>query len=606
MRISSFRIENYKSFINSGEISCTPGFNIFIGQNNVGKTAFLEAVGLQSQGRPHKSLRSCPTATTVPDPWSHLHVSFVLTGEELKALMLNHPGQYALPILKKEPNDSINCLLQVSELKLTYRRDVNATGAEKLDFQAYPGAPVDKSVRFETRPGTTEFKFTGHQSSRPDFQNSIFPFLRARIYSFRAERLNVGVCPFGHREILKSDASNLAEVLHTLQTNNPVRFEKLNDLIRQVFPSIYLISVRPHPKQPQSLEIVVWTEDPNTERADLAIELAESGTGVGQALAILYVALNSEFPMMIIIDEPNSFLHPGAARKLIEILNGFDQHQYIVSTHSAEIIRAANPNTLTLIRWKKPQSVLEQLDVGQIAEVQKCLVEVGAKLSDVFGADNILWVEGQTEEECYKLLISRLLKRPMLGTSIVAVRNTGDFEGKHASLILDIYSKLSQGNALIPPALAFVFDREGKTDQDVTDIIRRSDGKVRFLPRRTYENYLISPIGLTAVINKLPTFQNSPIDEDHIREWLVANGGNTNYMLSATDKVDLGNKQWLEKVNGAKLLKDCFQTVSKGKEEYRKTVHSVQLTEWLIEHDPDALRGVTGLLEGILCGDMPN
>ena len=154
MRVSSFRIENYKSFIDSGEISCTPGFNIFIGQNNVGKTAFLEAVGLQSQGRPHKSIRSRPTATTVLDPWSRFHVSFVLTGEELKALMLNHPGQYALPTLKKDPNDSINCLLQVSGLKLTYRRDIDATGTERLDVQAYPGAPVGQSDVFETTPGT--------------------------------------------------------------------------------------------------------------------------------------------------------------------------------------------------------------------------------------------------------------------------------------------------------------------------------------------------------------------------------------------------------------------------------------------------------------------
>lgn len=48
----------------------------------------------------------------------------------------------------------------------------------------------------------------------------------------------------------------------------------------------------------------------------------------------------------IVIDEPQSYLHPGAAKKLIEILQEFPQHQYFIATHSAEIIAAANPSTI--------------------------------------------------------------------------------------------------------------------------------------------------------------------------------------------------------------------------------------------------------------------
>jgi len=48
------------------------------------------------------------------------------------------------------------------------------------------------------------------------------------------------------------------------------------------------------------------------------VPLSESGTGVGQVLAILYVVFTSEYPRTIVIDEPQSFLHPGAVRKLFE------------------------------------------------------------------------------------------------------------------------------------------------------------------------------------------------------------------------------------------------------------------------------------------------
>ena len=43
MRISSFKIKNYKSFLEPEKITFDKGFNLIIGQNNVGKTALLEA-----------------------------------------------------------------------------------------------------------------------------------------------------------------------------------------------------------------------------------------------------------------------------------------------------------------------------------------------------------------------------------------------------------------------------------------------------------------------------------------------------------------------------------------------------------------------------------
>jgi hypothetical protein len=53
-------------------------------------------------------------------------------------------------------------------------------------------------------------------------------------------------------------------------------------------------------------------------------------------------------------------------------------------------------------------------------------------------------------------------------------------------------------------------------------------------------------------------------------------------------------------VNGAKLLHDLFAGLSGNREEYRKTVHSVQLTEWLIENSPNSLAEMKGFLESIL------
>ena len=458
---------------------------------------------------------------------------------------------------------------------------------------------------FIVEPDKSGFKLQGETTI--DESNEIgwlvFPFLRQRIYSFVSERMNVCSCPIGFNDVLAPNASNLPEVLHVLSNRNPARFERFNQYVREIFPSIFEVRSRLQKNGSNYIEIAVWMENPETERDDLAIELSESGTGVGQVLAILYVVINSNFPQTIIIDEPNSFLHPGAARKLIEILkNRFPQHQYIISTHSPEIIKVANPETLTLIRWEKPKSVIEQLDAKQILSAQRCLTEVGANLSDVFGADIVLWVEGQTEEICFQLTLDRLAKHPLLGLAIVAVRKTGDFEGKRpsANMIWEIYSQLSSGNALIPSAIAFVFDQDSRSLKEMEDLIRKSTDRLCFLPRRMYENYLIDLDALYAVMSELPTFQQNPISKEKIGKWLSENGGKKEYLIESLKQVDIVEPDWLQKVNSAKLLKELFQELSNSQENYQKTKHSIQLTEWLIENNPNHLVELTDFLKRIV------
>ena len=138
--------------------------------------------------------------------------------------------------------------------------------------------------------------------------------------------------------------------------------------------------------------------------------LEHSGSGIGQVLAILYVVLTSNHSRTVLIDEPQSFLHPGAARKLIELLRAeFPQHQFVVSTHSPSVINAADPDAILLARNDQTTSTLDQVDMKQASAVRGYLAEVGASLADVYGADRILWVEGPTEEACFPKVLRIIL-----------------------------------------------------------------------------------------------------------------------------------------------------------------------------------------------------
>ncbi len=411
-----------------------------------------------------------------------------------------------------------------------------------------------------------------------------------KIYCFKAERFNIGKSRFGNKTILENDASNLPEVLNKLQSN-PTKFLRYNDCLKTVFPEINQVSVRPY--QSDHLEILAWTINPKTEREDLAIPLSESGTGLGQVLAILYVVLEKE-PQIIIIDELQSFLHPGASNKLIEILKQNSHHQYIIATHSSTVISATDPETITLIQHEESESILVPLDKNDAKDIQFFLSEIGVRLSDIFGADNILWVEGATEEKCFSLIVEKILKIPLMGTSIIGVVSTGDIEGQHQKTIFRIYSRLSKATALSPAALGFIFDRETKDETDIADLERQSSGLVKFLPKRMYENYLLNCKAIAFVINGIEGFSSEYITEKVAHDWIEKNRSEQKYWKPF--KPENGDT----KIQAAKLLQGLFSKLSEDRVSYNKTEHSVKLTEFIIDNSPNDLKEIEDLLKNIL------
>lgn len=448
MYISRFQLENYKSFREPGPVEFTSGFNIIAGQNNAGKTALLEALGLVFKWNPHRSLKTIPARDTAPGQMTWADVSFTISPNELKELMLSSPGAvYFLPKpdlqspfaqrigFRDDSNQSLERLLDavfsVDSLSFKVRFQAGPGQAPPAlaaiahpSFELYPTqgpANALHSVAFQAHAGG-RLKVVQSQQAGTDIGIQLANAFRNHVYRFTAERMNVGKGSHGVNTVLAPNASNLPEVLNQLQ-HNVFRFRNLNRQLTAILPQVKQASVRGI--GPSEVEIVVWCHDPESAREDLAVPLSESGTGIGQVLAILYVVMTSERPQSIIIDEPQSFLHPGAARKLIEFLKLYPQHQYIIATHSATIISAANPRTITVARFEDSETKLEQLDAKAEKNIQAVLGELGIRLSDSFGADNILWVEGRTEEKCFPLVIEKIMSQPLMGTEILSKGKPG-------------------------------------------------------------------------------------------------------------------------------------------------------------------------------------
>jgi hypothetical protein len=263
------------------------------------------------------------------------------------------------------------------------------------------------------------------------------------------------------------------------------------------------------------------------------------------------------------------------------------------------LITAAHPSRIIKLIYDGCQTEAFIINTEETAEQQSILSEVGVRLSDVFGADDILWVEGVTEEQCFPLILEKVTKKFLKGTVILALKNTGDLEGKNAHLIFDIYDKLSGGRSLFPPAIGFVLDREGRNQRQMEDLKRRSSNSIEFLPRRMYENYLLIPEAITAVINNNDPSRETPLMDTEVREWIKQKRKAGEY-LKGIHKENLSETEWIEKVDASKLLKDLFAKFSEARVEFSKPKCSYELTVWLVEHKPEYFSDLAEFLEAKL------
>jgi hypothetical protein len=612
MRLESVRIYNYRSFLDSGKLSFSAGFNLVVGANNVGKSSLLACLAAKFSGEPHKNIHILPTREETVNPITQVDFQVVASGAEIRLLLLNAgnghrnlPWPADLPFHGNASQEPIARVLEANEVHIF-------VSALATQGQGSPGQwPVVEypAIRLYTplinesnRPmlrieinlaarSITPVAASANENAESDVGLVLGQLLISKIYRFQAERLSLGQGGYGTSAELAPDARNLPEVLNILQ-HNPQRFREYCAFVQEIFPSIRWISVHPHPHGGNQLEILVWQVDPSFQRDDLAIPLTQCGTGVGQVLAMLYVAKISEQPRTIIIDEPGSFLHPGASRALMRILKGFSQHQYIIATHSPEIIGELSDAPVSIIRWIDSQSVIEQFPRTTSKLAAATLTDIGARLSDVFGFDKVLWVEGQSDALSFQALLAAF-GRPSRRLGILPVRDTGSFKRRKIAEILDLYRKISMGDALLPSAVLFLFDRDGRSDQEIQDVVRESKGMVRFLPRRLFENYLLNPIAIARLYDEAGSEFQIVTTAADVGTWLTANGSR---YASGEPPTAVLSDAWLDRVDGATLLEDLFIELSNNRLEYKKTAHTPRLTLLVNEIDPKAGESILQLI----------
>lgn len=588
MYVKSIKLENYKSFWQPQILNLEPGFNLFVGANNAGKTTVLEVLDLNANNSvPHRSVANLTEYGASPSPHSWFNVS--LSTNLLEYRSLSTTSLY-IPL----PKDILNKLSSNSDdaARQVYK-EISASpvigisfdlqgGIEQASYETCyglseivtataPNNPIlTLGINFSPIDGEIQGAQIANFSGIWDNLKKIRDLYRSRIYRFSAQRLPADRSHTAGDPVLQRDAGNLPYCINHLHSNDAEGHRILCNWVNRIFPSVRWIQAPPIPAQ-QAFQLQCLPEPPESRRHDLAVPLDKMGSGIGNVIAILYVVLTSRYPQVIAIDEPNSFLHPKALRELLSILaQEGRQHQYILTAHSPDVLTAVSPATITLFELSDTFTVTKQVSGKDLPSLRTELAHLGIRMTDLHGRDRVLWVEGQTEETVLPQLLQHFCPEVSSGTAVLRVEHTGAFEKKGISPteVAKIYKRLTESSALVPPMVAILLDRESRTTSECLRISKESAGVIHFLERTMLENYVLDPEAISAVLNEL----GEAVSIEAVAAELAAASGDS-----------------LKAVHGAQVLADMFSKLSDARLEFRKTRDTPVLIGWLLVNRPSVL-----------------
>ena len=164
-----------------------------------------------------------------------------------------------------------------------------------------------------------------------DGKTIIDPFKswQSRLFHFRALRQgSERTQPLASAARLDPRGTNLSAVLHWLLTDQPKVFDRLGELVSEIVPEIGRLRVRTLGSQR-----IVFEGDAGD------MNLKDLGTGVEQLLMILVVGLTEAPPFLMLVEEPETNLHPAAQRALLGLFQAWSaDRQIVLATHSTVML----------------------------------------------------------------------------------------------------------------------------------------------------------------------------------------------------------------------------------------------------------------------------
>ncbi|MCU0914172.1 MAG: AAA family ATPase [Planctomycetes bacterium] len=183
------------------------------------------------------------------------------------------------------------------------------------------------------------------------------PLLRAlsamRVYSIEPAKLREMQDPDGGA-VLRRDGGNAASVLQEIARSDPETKARVQEILESIVPNT--VSVKPK-KHGNKLSLEFTQEWASGKK--LLFEAFNMSDGTLRALGLLMAVFQSPRPSVLVLEEPEATIHPGALGAVLDLIRHASRSmQVIVTTHSPEVLDAQwiEDQHLRIVVWQEGAS----------------------------------------------------------------------------------------------------------------------------------------------------------------------------------------------------------------------------------------------------------
>ena len=515
MRLRDLAVENFRPFEMASVRLPASGLVLVAGANNSGKSALLSALDVVSGlGVGAQALRRA--GSTSP---AKVAATFELTDQERLALFAQNPrgaefvaggaASRLQLVFEEQPATGNLVFAQVlGEWPGRGLQPFATTGPREGGSGGYavkiirglldgrddrdPTLLVDRDPTYGG-PFLLEAGFPNVHDLDPVTQ--LRAAWGARYYHFQALRpgaqrsTNLTVAP-----TLQPTGENLAAVLLDLLTNRPEILEELRRLMAEIVPGLGQLEIR---TSGSTMQVVFAA-------GDVELNLKDLGTGVEQLLMTLVVGLTERPPFTLVIEEPETNLHPAAQRALLGLLKDWSADRQIVAATHSPVLLDWSPAGNRLWHVSRADGVSTVAPVAD--DLSVLFRSLGVRRSDVLTASRVLVVEGPSDEDILGVWFPEVLRNP----AVAVLHGRGGDNARHAGQLAEWLAAVDKMGV---QRVLYLRDRD---ELPLPAVQALQDTKtVEVLQRRELENYLLDPAAVAHVLRALaPQGTPAPSEQD--------------------------------------------------------------------------------------------
>lgn len=413
MKITRIKIENFRSIENS-EFTASD-FNIFVGQNNCGKTNFFEAVQFFFNGLGRGI--SLDSLRFKRDPKKEILVEIEFSGALDGADKMQNPGNKTK--IEKMLNGVDTIVVQRSSTNVT-KRKLFVDGKEVAPGTGFDAALNDFLPKFEYIHTKQYYDSVAKWSKTTPIGIMLSGVLNTILET------NPQYQEFQNKfnELFENEDSEIKAQFEAMGKTVKVHLEKQ-------FPDT--TKVKFEVTAPAFDDLLKGFETSIDDGVETSAE--EKGDGMQRALMLAIIQAYADFrkanddigkSFLFFIDEAELHLHPSAQRNLKEVLYKLSQNtdQVFINTHSSVFVADDYPNQV-INKVEKHDGATEIIATTDFDKPYVVFELLGGSPSDLLLPRNFILVEGLSEFELLNRIIRRFYSdRP----KIQIIQANGDVE----------------------------------------------------------------------------------------------------------------------------------------------------------------------------------